>query len=91
MRTTVTLDPDVEVLLKEAIRRQRKPFKQVLNEALRDAFTRAPAAPAKPYVLKTRDMGKPLIDLTHTGRVLADLETREYLEKLARQSKQKRK
>ncbi|HYR59301.1 MAG TPA: hypothetical protein VEO95_11745 [Chthoniobacteraceae bacterium] len=90
MRTTVTLDSDVEVLLREAVRKQGRPFKQVLNDALRDAFMRKPAAKPKPYVLKTRDMGPPLIDLTHTGRVLDELDTQAYLEKQARDAKRKR-
>jgi hypothetical protein len=35
MRTTLTLDPDVARLIDEAARRQRKPVKQIVNEALR--------------------------------------------------------
>ena len=35
MRTTVTLEPDVEKLLHESQQRGRKSFKQALNEALR--------------------------------------------------------
>ena len=35
MRTTLTLDPDVARMLEEEAHRQRKPFKQVVNEAIR--------------------------------------------------------
>jgi len=35
VRTTVTIDPDVAALLQEEVHRARKPFKQVLNDALR--------------------------------------------------------
>jgi hypothetical protein len=35
MRTTLTLDPDVVRLIEEEIHRLRKPFKQVVNDALR--------------------------------------------------------
>ena len=35
MRTTLTLDADVARLLEEEVHRARKPFKQVVNEALR--------------------------------------------------------
>ncbi len=38
MRTTLTLEPDVARLLEEAAHRERKPFKQVVNEALRRAL-----------------------------------------------------
>ena len=35
MRTTVTLDADVEKLLRDSMHRERKSFKRALNEALR--------------------------------------------------------
>jgi len=40
MRTTVTIDSDTEILLKEEARRTGKSFKQVLNEAIRSALGR---------------------------------------------------
>ncbi|MEI8255263.1 MAG: antitoxin [Deltaproteobacteria bacterium] len=45
MRTTVTLDPDVERLIAEAVHRDRKSFKEVVNEAIRRAL--APGAPSR--------------------------------------------
>ena len=38
MRTTVTIDPDTELLLKEAVRDSGRSFKVVLNEAIRSAL-----------------------------------------------------
>ncbi len=35
MRTTVTLDPEVNRLIQEAMRRERKNFKQTINDAIR--------------------------------------------------------
>ncbi len=35
MRTTVTLDPEVNRLIEEAMRRERKNFKQTINDAIR--------------------------------------------------------
>jgi len=35
MRTTLTLDPDVARMLTDEAHRLRKPFKQVVNDALR--------------------------------------------------------
>ena len=35
MRTTLTLDPDVVRMLEDEMHRQRKPFKQIVNEAIR--------------------------------------------------------
>jgi hypothetical protein len=39
VRTTLTLDPDVARLLDEAVHRDRRPMKQVVNDALRRALT----------------------------------------------------
>lgn len=38
MRTTVTLEPDTEALLREEVRRTRGSFKSVLNQAIRRAL-----------------------------------------------------
>jgi hypothetical protein len=35
MRTTITLDPDVELLLKNALRESDMTFKEAVNQALR--------------------------------------------------------
>lgn len=40
MRTTLTIDPDVQKLLEQETQRTRLPFKQVVNEALRRGLTR---------------------------------------------------
>jgi hypothetical protein len=45
MRTTLTLDPDVVQLLEEERHRQRKSFKEVVNEAIRRGL--APQARAR--------------------------------------------
>ena len=39
MRTTVTLEKDVERMLREAMHRSRRSFKQTLNSALRAGLT----------------------------------------------------
>jgi len=44
MRTTLTLDADVAKLLREEVHRQRRPLKQVVNDALRRAL--APRGPS---------------------------------------------
>lgn len=71
MRTTVTLDPDVEMLLKDAAHRSGKPFKATLNDAIR-AGLRPPARTAMPAPeWPTFDMGPSVIDLTK-AMALAD-------------------
>jgi len=46
MRTTLTLDPDVLRMITEEMRRAQKPFKQVVNDALRRGL--APGADQRP-------------------------------------------
>jgi predicted transcriptional regulator len=48
MRTTLTLDDDVAVLLQEAAHRTRSSIKQIVNTALRAALS-PPAAQRPPY------------------------------------------
>ncbi len=57
MRTTVTLDPDVERLIKEAMRERGISFKEALNEAARDGLRGKVRKPAKRFVQKTFPMG----------------------------------
>ncbi len=55
MRTTLTLDPDVKRLIDEEVHRQRRPFKHVVNDAIRRALGGAggrqkrPAFRVKPW------------------------------------------
>ncbi|HXR98519.1 MAG TPA: hypothetical protein VN709_11825 [Terriglobales bacterium] len=91
MRTTVTLDPDTERLLRDAMHRTRKSFKDTLNGAIREAL--APAARSaklprfvvRPYRLKLRAG----IDPTQLNKLVDELEVDGYLEK-ARRHKRKR-
>ena len=57
MRTTVTLDHDVEQLLREAAHRSRKSFKETLNGALRIGLSAGrKQAPSKSFKLKARPL-----------------------------------
>jgi hypothetical protein len=64
MRTTVTLDADVQEMLKQTSLRTGKPFKRVLNDAIRAGLKSGArgAAPARTW--PCYDMGPPLVDLT---------------------------
>ena len=65
MRTTVTLDPDVQALLREASLRSGKPFKTALNDAVRAGLrAQSQAAPSEPPEWPVFDMGLPQVDLT---------------------------
>lgn len=71
MRTTVTLDPDVQTLLKEAAHRSGKPFKVTLNDAIRSGLRVQRSAVIPPPNWPIVDMGVPLVDLTK-AMALAD-------------------
>jgi len=46
MRTTLTLDPDVVAMLSQETHRRRRPYKQVVNDAIRRGL--APGRAAEP-------------------------------------------
>jgi hypothetical protein len=59
MRTTVTLDPDVEQLLRDAMQRRRLSFKEALNQAIRNGLSNLAGSVAgeSPFVVHARRMG----------------------------------
>ena len=56
MRTTVTLDPDVEALIRTAMRERGLSFKEALNSALR-AGLRQSSPRKRPFVQETYALG----------------------------------
>ena len=58
MRTTLTLDPDVAAKARKGAAQLHKPFKEVINEALRVGLAEILAPPAaKPYRTDPRPLG----------------------------------
>jgi len=78
MRTTVTLDPDVESMLRKEVRRRGEPFKEVLNNAIRTGL-RTMKRRDKAFEPVTFDMGEPRADLTKAAALAAELEDDEIL------------
>jgi len=78
MRTTVTLDPDVEALVKRLMRERGLSFKQAVNAAIRAGATGS----RKRYRMRTFDMGEPLVDLTKALRLAGELEDEELVRRL---------
>jgi hypothetical protein len=56
-RTTLTLDDDVDAKLKAEARRTDRPFRDVVNDALRRGLLPRPAAPTVPFKAAVRDLG----------------------------------
>jgi len=85
MRTTVTLDKDVQQLLKEAMHRTRRSFKETLNTALRTGLTGQVAQKGSSFRIKARAMGlRAGIDPTSLNRLADDLETDAIISKAGR-------
>jgi hypothetical protein len=78
MRTTVTLEPDVESMLRKEVRRRGEPFKQVLNNAIR-AGLRNMKRRDEAFEPLTFEMGKPRVDLTKAASLAAELENDELV------------
>ena len=58
MRTTLTLDPDIAAKAKRGAARLNKPFKEVINAALRVGLDAILAPPgAKPFRTHARPLG----------------------------------
>ena len=78
MRTTVTLDPDTEDLIRKEVRRGQSSFKRVLNEAIRRGLGpvgegRRGAAEVKTF----RSPYQPGVDRTRLQQMADEMETEE--------------
>lgn len=74
MRTTVTFDDDVARLISDAQHRERKTFKQVVNDAVRRGLTQ-PAPDVPPYRVRPHRSGvRTGVDLTALNRLADELE-----------------
>ena len=83
MRTTVTLDKDVERLIKERMHRLRRGFKETLNDALRNALgAKSPEVGRSPFVVKARPLGlRAGIDPASFNKLADEVEADAFLEK----------
>lgn len=86
MRTTLTLDDDVARLVEDATHRLRRPMKQVVNEALRQAL--APRIRRQePYRLLPHDSAvRPGFDLAGFNRLADELADQAIIDKARRSS-----
>ena len=89
VRTTVTLDEDVEQLLRQTMHRSRRGFKETLNAALRAGLRRgAPEAARAPFAVKARPMGlRAGIDPAGLNQLADELELDGFLARAPRPAK----
>ena len=82
MRTTVTLDPDVEAKLRGAMRERGVSFKVAINDAVRAGIGGPTAAPRK-YRMQTYPLGVlPGVNIDKALRLAGEMEDEEILRKL---------
>lgn len=82
MRTTVTLDPDTEALLRSAMQQTGENFKVTLNRAIRKGLVDiVPETKQEPFIVEAKAMGlKPGIDYSKINQLNDELEIEAYLE-----------
>jgi len=80
MRTTLTLDKDVAEQAKRVTNQLGKPFKQVVNEAMRIGLQQlGQPAKRKKYVTNPRPLGlRPGLNLDNIAELLAQVEGEDY-------------
>ena len=82
MRTTVTVEPDVEQLLRQAMQQSGQSFKVTLNQAIRKGLADTVVdGEEPPFVVKPKAMGMMAgVDLTRLQVLADDLEIDSFLE-----------
>ena len=91
MRTTITLEKDVERMLRDAMHRSRKSFKETLNSAVRAGLGAKPVKTgASKFTIKARPLGlRSGIDPASFNKLADDLEVDAFLEKNSRVRKRR--
>ncbi|HJZ69871.1 MAG TPA: antitoxin [Blastocatellia bacterium] len=91
MRTTITLEKDVEQLVRDAMHRSRKSFKETLNAAVRAGLAGKPLrGRPKKFIVKARPLGvRSGIDPTSFNKLADDLEVDAFLDNSSRRKKTK--
>ncbi len=81
LRTTVTLDSDVEELLRRAMQERGLSFKAAVNAAIRAGLSTGQAATR--YRMEAQHLGNAAVPLTRALQVAAEMEDEEIVRKLA--------
>lgn len=80
MRTTVTLDPDAEQIVRRRMRERGMTFKEAINDAIRSGAStgRTPT----PFRTQTAAMGESTVNLDRALQLAGELEDEELVRKL---------
>jgi len=84
MRTTVTLDPDTEALVRGRMAERGVSFKRALNDLIREGVP----GPGRqtPFTTRTAALGVPAVGLDRALQLAADLEDEELVRKTRRRA-----
>ena len=88
-RTTLTLDEDVAARLEQEVHRQRQPLRKVVNDAIRRGLSGSERRlKLPPYrIVPHKTTFQPGVDPNSLNRMVDELETDAFLEKLKRTRK----
>jgi hypothetical protein len=85
MSTTLTLDPDVERLVRETVEKKQIPFEDVVNDALRRALTAGESKTGFRVVPHPSPL-QPGIDVRGFNKLAGELEDESVLSKSSRKA-----
>lgn len=80
MRTTVTLDADVEAKLRALVRERGVSFKVAINDAIRSGLS-TPAAQARPFRVKSAPLGA-RFNVDKALTIAGEMEDEEIIRKI---------
>ena len=86
MRTTVTIDDDLAGILRRKARELDKPFKELVNNALRKGLAENLTENTHQVVVRPHDFGcaRAGLDLDRMSQLVDELEMEDYLRKAAK-------
>ncbi len=92
VRTTLTIDDDLAGILKRRARELDKPFKEIVNMALRKGLTESTSEPQPQVVVRPHDFGasRPGLDLDRLNQLVDELEVEDYLKDEAKDDSSRR-
>ncbi len=82
MRTTVTLDADVELLLRRAVQQSQQSFKEVLNNAVRRGLGTESRGSSSDFIIEARPLKVRVgLDPSRLHHIDDEIEIDEFLRK----------
>lgn len=77
MRTTITLTPEADALVRQVMRERDLTFKDAVNAAIVDGL--APAGSGEEFRTPTADLGRAQVSLDRAIQLAGDLEDHELM------------